>query len=157
MPRLLFLSMAWYHCSTWHVEFVFGSRVPWVGQWQKKNKKVPNRIKQSQISTHTQVRPYVFDGKAVAGIDGSHARSSFSSILDQTNGMLPHGIGQTVHVLAESQTVLKVRLKVARLFKEKRRSLTRLGSFSCYNLYVRDLTAGHSKGRVQYTSMMAII
>lgn len=56
----------------------------------------------------------VFDGKAVAGIDGSHARSSFSSILDQTNGMLPHGIGQTVHVLAESQTVLEVRLKVAR-------------------------------------------
>lgn len=56
---------------------------------------------------------YVFDGKSGAGIDGSHARSTFSGILDQANGMLPHVIGQAVQILAESQAVLVVCLKMA--------------------------------------------
>lgn len=58
---------------------------------------------------------YVVDGEAGAGFDGSHARSSLAGVLDQADGLLPHVIGQTVQVLAESQSVLEVGLKVARL------------------------------------------
>ena len=59
---------------------------------------------------------YVGEFESASRLDGSQTGSSLSGVLDQRDGVIPHGVGHAVDVLAESQTVLVVRFKVARLF-----------------------------------------
>lgn len=46
--------------------------------------------------------------------DGSDVTTPCSSVLDKSDSIVPHRIGQVVQVLAESQTILRIRVKVAR-------------------------------------------
>lgn len=60
---------------------------------------------------------YVVDAKTRRVGHGvrSHSGSSLAGVLDQGDGIAPLRVGQAVQVFAESQTVLKVCLKVAGL------------------------------------------
>ena len=60
---------------------------------------------------------YVGDAKAgVAGIvqQRGDPSSSLSGILDESNGIAPHVVGQVVQVFTESKSIFCVRLEMAR-------------------------------------------
>lgn len=58
---------------------------------------------------------YVAEAESTDGLDGFHSGSSLSGVLDEMDGVIPHGVGHAVHVFAESQAILKVCLEMARL------------------------------------------
>ena len=94
---------------------------------------------------------YVGDAKAgVAGIvqQRGDPSSSLSGVLDQRDGVIPHGVGHAVDVLAESQTVLVVRFKVARLFANNYHNYYQVVLSSFH--HPKDDAAPHYLSRIVY-------
>lgn len=55
-----------------------------------------------------------------AGVARRHAVAALAGVLDQLDAVVPHLVGQFVHVLGEPEPVLHLRLEVARLQVFKR-------------------------------------